>query len=41
MRPDAATAVMPVQAAPLDDQETLQAVAQWRQGWAATLRAET
>ncbi len=32
---------MLVKAAPLDDQATLQAVAQWRQGWAATLRAKT
>ena len=38
----AAVAVMPAIAAPsVDDSETLLAVAQWREGWAAMLRAET
>ena len=36
-----AAAAMPAFAEHPDDSETLQAVAQWRQGWAAMLRAET
>jgi hypothetical protein len=37
----AVAAALPAFAAPVDDSETLLAVAQWRQGWAAMLRTET